>query len=128
MKIEHSAYQVEHPAEMADWYCQHLGFSVKRSADTPAPVRFLADSGGQVMVEIYNNPTVTTPDYASMDPLLVHLAFVCDDIQGTIERLTQAGATLVGGPDNLPNGDCLAMLRDPWHFPIQLCQRGVPMV
>ena len=43
MKIEHMAFQVDDPGAMGDWYCEHLGFSVKRTADEPVPVRFLAD-------------------------------------------------------------------------------------
>ena len=127
MKIEHFAYQVEDPVAVSDWYCGHLGFQVKRGADSPVPVRFLADGSGDVMIEIYNNPKVKTPDYASMDPLILHLAFVCNDIPGTIERLTEAGATTLL-LEQTPLGDTLAMLRDPWGLAIQLCQRAEPMV
>ena len=127
MKIEHFAFQVVDPSAVAEWYCVQLGFSVKRSADAPVPVRFLADASGEVMIEIYNNPKVKTPDYASMDPLILHLAFVCDDPAGTIGRLTAAGAELLL-EETTPAGDTLAMLRDPWGFAIQLCRRAEPMV
>jgi glyoxylase I family protein len=128
MRIEHFAYQVEHTAKASSWYCQHLGFVVKRSADDPVPVRFLADESGCVMIEIYNNPTVTTPDYASMDPLLLHLAFVCDHVQTATDRLLEAGATWVSGPEIMGNGDEIAMLRDPWGLAIQFIRRTDPMV
>ncbi len=128
MKIEHLAYQVADPATVANWYGEQLGFTVKRASDSPVPVRFLADETGQVMLEIYNNPTVETPDYASMDPLLLHLAFVCDDVPGTVDRLVGAGASKLSGPEKLDSGDQLAMLRDPWGLAIQLCCRAQPMV
>ena len=128
MKIEHIAYQVEHAGESADWYCTHLGFSIKRGSDAPVPVRFLADETGEVMLEIYNNPTVTTPDYESMDPLLLHLAFVCDEVPEMVKKLIAAGAALVSGPEITGMGDELAMLRDPWGLAIQLCKRANPMV
>lgn len=128
MRIEHVGLQVPDPAAMGEWYVRHLGFVVKRSADAPVPVRFLADVTGRVMVEIYNNPIAPMPDYAAADPLVYHLAFVCDDIDGTIARLTAAGATIASNPVVTPAGDTLAMLRDPWHIPIQLCKRGQPMV
>ncbi|VGO13732.1 hypothetical protein PDESU_02289 [Pontiella desulfatans] len=127
MKIEHFAFQVEEPADVAAWYVEHFGFTVKRSADAPVPVRFLADETGDVMIEIYNNPAVETPDYASMDPLILHLAFICNDIEGAIERLMDAGANLLT-MDATPHGDTLAMLRDPWGLAIQLCHRAAPMV
>lgn len=128
MKIEHFAYQVQDPAKVADWYGKHLGFTVKRASDAPVSVRFLADESGQVLIEIYNNPAVSTPDYASMDPLLLHLAFVCEEVPDSCEQLQRAGADLVSGPDVLGNGDQLAMLRDPWGLAIQLCNRSEPMI
>ena len=128
MKIEHLAYAVVSPADSAQWYVDHLGFTIKRSADAPIAVRFLADSTGEVMLEIYNNPKVQAPDYASMDPLLLHLAFCCADVPANVERLTAAGAKLVSGPETSEAGDELAMLRDPWGLAIQLCKRAAPMV
>ncbi|MBN1132122.1 MAG: VOC family protein, partial [Bacteroidales bacterium] len=68
MKIEHFALQVEDPAAVSDWYCRHLGFTVKRASDHPVCARFLADHKNESILEIYNNPKVKTPDYGSMDP------------------------------------------------------------
>ncbi len=128
MRIEHIGYQVNDPAAVAGWYVEHFGFVVKRCADTPVPVRFLADASGQVILEIYNNPKVLVPDYASMDPLMLHMAFVCEDVPAGVEKCIAAGATVVTGPETLANGDELAMLRDPWGLCIQLAKRGRPML
>ncbi len=127
MKIEHVAYQVPDPAAAADWYVRHFDFEIKRSADQPVPVRYVADSSGTVMIEIYNNPKAPIPDYASMDPLVLHLAFKSEDVAGDRQRLIEAGATPVGEITDV-RGDQLAMLRDPWGVPIQLCKRAEPMV
>lgn len=127
MRIEHFAYHTSHPVETANWYVEHFGFTIKRASDESFSVRFLADESGQVMLELYNNPCVETPHYSEMDPLLLHIAFSCDNIKDTIQQLTRVGATLISGP-NLIRGDELAMLRDPWGFAIQLCKRGSPMV
>lgn len=127
MKIEHMALQVEDVAGMTEWYCEHLGFTVKRSSDNPKPVRFLADETGQVMIEIYRDLNTQIPDYYSMPPLVLHLAFVCPEVEGAVERLTVAGATLLS-KEQTPANDTLAMLRDPWGFCIQLCQRAEPMM
>lgn len=128
MRIEHFAIQVDDPAAVSDWYCAWFGFVVKRASDAPVPVRFLADESGRVMLEVYNNPRVSTPDYRSMDPLLLHLAFVCADVPGTEARLIGAGAERITPPGVTPDGDELAMLRDPWGLAIQLCHRAEPMV
>jgi glyoxylase I family protein len=127
MKIEHVALQVAEPAAAADWYVKHLGFTIRRAADVPVPVRFIADASGAVMLEIYNNPKLPAPDYSAMDPLLLHVAFACDDVPGTVRRLVAAGATLVSGPETI-RGDELAMLRDPWGLAIQLVRRGQAML
>ena len=113
---------------MGDWYVKHLGFVIKRAAESPVPVRFIADASGKVMLEIYNNPKITPPDYFKMDPLFLHIAFVCDDVRGTMKRLIEAGATQHAPIENTPAGDTLVFLRDPWGMPIQLCQRAKPMV
>lgn len=128
MKIEHFAYQVEAPKLIAAWYCNHLNFIIKRHADHPILVYFLSDETGQVMIEIYNNPKITVPDYYAMDPLTLHLAFVCTEVTKTVERLIKAGACLVSGPEIIVSGDELAMLRDPWGLSIQLCKRANPMI
>ena len=128
MKIEHLGIQIAEPAAMADWYVKHLGFTVKRSADSPVPVRFLADCSGAVMMEIYNNPSLDVPDYASMAPGKFHLAFMCDDLDAEKQRLVDAGATVVIDLEENDLGDKLSMLRDPWGLAIQLAKRGMAML
>ncbi len=128
MKIEHVALLVQDPVSMARWYEQHLGLKVVRSSEQrPALTRFLADSDGTTVLEIYSG-TLTVPSYATMDPLLVHLAVATDDVPGTRERLLAAGATAEGEVTVTPAGDRLAMLRDPWGLALQLAQRATPLV
>lgn len=128
MRIEHFAYQVADAPAVAQWYCDHLGFTIKRASTGVANTHFLADGSGKVMIEIYNNPTVDVPDYAAMHPLLLHIAFVCDEIDETVEALEAAGATIATPAFVSGLGDSLAMLRDPWGLAIQLCKRANPMV
>lgn len=127
MKIEHAAWQVEDPAAAAEWYVAHLGMEVVRSGGGPAHVRFLADSTGRVLLEIYNNPKAGLPDYRKVDPLIIHLAFRVEDVKATLDRLVAAGATVHSGYAKMDSGDEMAMLRDPWGFPIQILRRAEPM-
>lgn len=113
---------------MAAWYVEHLGMTVVRKVDGSPFTRFLADDSGSVMVEIYRQPHLRVPDYRDGDPLQLHLAFVSADVQADRERLLSAGATAAGEVQQTPAGDVLAMLRDPWGFAIQLCQRAAPML
>ena len=80
-----------------------------------------------MVVEIYNNPAAPIPDYKTINPLLLHLAFVADDPETQRDRLIKAGAT-VHEDLKTPAGDRLIMMRDPFGFAIQLCKRFKPML
>ena len=128
MKIEHTAYQVADPVALTKWYVAHLGMRVKRAQDAPPFGVFLADDGDTVMLEFYANPKVSVPNYASMDPLLLHLAFRANDVTAERARLIAAGATAVGDVMTNETGDTVAMLRDPWGMAVQLVKRVDPMI
>lgn len=127
LKIEHFALNVPQPLKMADWYVANLGMKEVRKMTEPPFTVFLADDSGRVMIEVYRNPPENVPDYASMDPLQVHLAFVSEEPIEDKERLEKAGAK-TESVLNLPDGSVLVMMRDPWGICIQLCKRGRPML
>ena len=128
MRIEHVAFNVSEPAEMAAWYVEHLGMTIRREVGKSPFMHFLADDGGNVMLEIYRQPHLRVPDYRETDPLQAHVAFVSEDVNADRDRLLAAGATPVGEVQSTPAGDTLAMLRDPWGFAIQLVQRAERML
>jgi catechol 2,3-dioxygenase-like lactoylglutathione lyase family enzyme len=128
MKIEHVALFVQDPVSVARWYEEHLGLRLVRSSDQrPSLTRFLADSEGTTVLEIYAG-TLPVPDYRAMDPLLLHVAFATNDLPATRDRLLAAGATAEGDITVTPAGDRLAMLRDPWGLALQLAHRATPLV
>jgi glyoxylase I family protein len=130
MKIEHVGYMVQDPIQAAEWYCQNLGFRVARSMQVSPFTTFLVDASGNGMLEIYNNPAAQVPDYASMDPLVLHVAFEIgsETIEAARDRLLAGGATLYSDLAVTPAGDKLVMLRDPWGLAVQLAKRNKPMV
>ena len=128
MRIEHVAVQVSDPSAIADWYVTHLGCSIARSGPEPLNIRFLKDGAGQSMMELYRNPRVAVPDYAAMDVMLLHVAFVADDPAADRDRLVAAGATIVDDLTTTPAGDQIMMLRDPWGLALQLVKRKEPMI
>ena len=127
MRLEHVAIQVAEPAAMTKWYGEHLGLTIARHVGGEADTHFLADETGRVLIEIFANPKASLPDYASMHPLLLHLAFVSDDVDADCDRLVKAGASVVDPPFTTAAGDKLSMLRDPWGLALQLCCRAQPM-
>lgn len=128
MKIEHIAFVVDDPDAVAKWYCDNLGMRVVRQGPPPIRMTFLADSAGQTMYELYAQPEVETPDYASMHHLALHFAYYAEDLEATFERLKAAGATVVQAPTPTDTGDTLAMLRDPWGVCVQLVNRKEKMI
>jgi glyoxylase I family protein len=127
MNIEHAGLNVPDPVAAARWYTEHLGMRVLRTSGPPNHAHFLADAPGRMVLEIYGNPAVPVPDYRSMHPLVLHLAFAVDDVRATRTRLLAAGATTEGEPETNTAGDDLAMLRDPWGLALQLVRRGTPL-
>jgi glyoxylase I family protein len=128
VRFEHVALNVADPIKMAKWYVDNLDMKVLREGPAPINARFLADSGGNMMLELYHNPPDAVPNYAAMDPLLLHVAFMVDDVDATRQRLMAAGATSAGEVTTTPAGDRLAMLRDPWGLAIQFLRRADPML
>lgn len=127
MKIEHFALNVSASHEMANWYCKYLGMKLVSKMEVSPFTCFLADDSGDSMIEIYSNPAAPLLDFAQLDPLVCHLAFVSDHPTNDIQKLVDAGATLVS--ETQPgDGTHLAMLRDPWGLAIQLCKRGKAML
>ena len=111
---------------MADWYVKHLGAKIARAGGPPVNGRFLVLGG--VMLEIYNNPAVSVPDYASTNPLHLHLAFSSENLRADRDRLVKAGARVVDDVSTTPGGDEIMMLRDPWNVPIQFVKRKEAML
>ena len=126
MKIEHSAVNVSAPVAMAAWYEQHLGLRIVRQIPSPTQTHFLADDSEQTLLEIYCNPPEEVPNYAAMDPLQFHIAFVSESPTDDSARLIAAGASWVDENKNL-DGSHLVMLRDPWGLALQLCKRAKPL-
>ena len=121
--IEHFAVLVRDPQAVAQWYCRNMDMKVLRKGGPPGWGHFLADSTGRVLFEIYANEQLPTPDYASMDGRLLHLAFVTDNVAALRKKLLAAGAAATGEVGKTDAGDDIADLRDPWGLAIQLVRR-----
>jgi predicted enzyme related to lactoylglutathione lyase len=88
-------------------------------------MHFLADETGRIVLELYTNTAATIPDYKAQSPLVTHFALATAQASVESERLQKAGATLFSD-DTAPDGSRLVMLKDPWGFALQLCQRAKP--
>ena len=122
MKLEHVALDVSDPEAFKSWWCANLGLTVSAAASA-----FLLDDSGRVAVEVYRTDrTAAAPDYRAMNSMALHFAFLSDDVDADVARLVAAGATseeVVHKP-----GFDMAIVRDPWGVPIQLCKRATSVL
>lgn len=126
LSLEHVAFNVADPRQMAAWYVANLGMRIVRQSDEAPFVHFLADAGGAMLIELYNNPPDNVPRYGEMDSRQLHVAFAAAEPDLARRALESAGATFVD-ERVLPDGTRLLMLRDPWGLSIQLCKRATPL-
>lgn len=127
MKLEHVAINVPDAQEFVKFFADNFGIRVVMSNTTSPFMHFIADEEGS-MLEIYSNPAVPMPDYTSMHPTNLHLAFSSSDIEGDRTRLLVAGAEAFGEITTTPAGDKLAFFRGPQSVPFQLVQRKKPLI
>lgn len=125
---EHIAFNVKDPSAVAKWYCDHLGMKIVRKSPPPANTHFIGDSSGNMLFELYNNPDVPVPEYASINYMALHLAFMVDSVQAMRDSLLAAGATTAEDISTTPLGDQVLMMRDPWGLAIQFVKRVSPML
>ncbi len=127
MKLEHTAYNVAEPKAQANWYVENLGMTLVRDIPTAPFITFIGDDAGG-LIELYANPNADIPDYHSMSPYILHLAFLSEDIEADKAKLLSAGATDTGIAETLPTGDEYVFVRDPWGVSVQLIKRSAPLV
>ncbi len=123
LNVEHVALNVPEPAAMAAWYVQNLGMRIVRHSSVAPYIHFIADAAGRTVIELYSNPVDPIPDYPSMHPLRLHVAFATSDPDGARSTLVAAGASFVDEMTR-DDGTRLLMLRDPWGLALQLCKRA----
>jgi glyoxylase I family protein len=127
LNVEHVALNVPDPAAMAAWYVQNLGMRIVRESNVAPYIHFVADAAGRTVIELYSNADDPIPDYRSMHPLRLHVAFATSDPDGARTALVAAGASFVDEMRR-DDGTRLLMLRDPWGLAIQLCKRATPLL
>ncbi len=128
MRIEHVALNVPDPIGFAEWYVKHLGMKVVRQLSEAPFTHFLADEVGRTVLEVYGHTKAPVPDYFSMDPLVLHIAFLTEDLDGEMKRLLAAGATPATEVMTTPANDVMVFLRDPWGITVQLIKRATPLM
>jgi catechol 2,3-dioxygenase-like lactoylglutathione lyase family enzyme len=127
MVFEHFALNVQNPIETANWYVTHCEMKIVKGSNKSPYAHFIADKTGRLVIEIYKNEAAEILDLKKKHPLEFHFALMVKNAEKAKNRLINAGATLEEEL-HLEDGSHLIMLRDPFGIPLQLCQRGTPMM
>ena len=128
VRPEHVAFNVNDPQAAVKWYVENLGMKVMRAGGPPTYTTFVADSGHHMMIELFHNADYPVLEFAKINHMSLHLAFMVGDMATIKAKLLAAGATMVEDVTKTPSGDLVLMLRDPWGLPIQFAQRVKPML
>lgn len=123
MVFEHFALNVYNIEEIVKWYTRNLGLKIVSEQKESPFMTFLADSSGRVIMELYYRPDEHITNFKIQHPLTFHVAFVSENAEQDKARLLEQGALFVEEVKK-EDGSLLAMLRDPWGMPLQLCQRA----
>jgi len=76
------------------------------------------------VLELYHQTKAPIPNYRAMDPFVLHVAFLTDDVAGNRQRLIAAGAVADGDVVTNEAGDVMTFVRDPWGLTVQLMKRA----
>lgn len=99
-----------------------------RKSLPPTNAHFISDSASKIMFELYNNAIAPVLDFASLNPLCLHLAFISDDLKAIRNSLVTVGAKVVDDITTIPNGDQILMMHDPLGLSIQFVKRLTSML
>ncbi|MGE5313733.1 MAG: VOC family protein [Acidobacteriota bacterium] len=127
LSLEHVAFNVEDARAKAAWLSDNLGCVTVREGKPPAYSMFIADSSRHMMIELYQDARYPRLDFNDLDYMATHFAFAVPDVAQTKARLLKAGAHVAEEMKQLPNGDTVLMLRDPWGQPLQIVHRVTPI-
>ena len=124
----HTCYRILDPARSEDFYVNKLGMRKVGEMDLgSATNHFFAmeEDPASPMLELTHNHDRTEP-YGKGDGY-AHVAFVVDDLEGTVEGLKGEGVNVTLQPKTLTadgNDYRIAFIEDPDGYKIELVQRG----
>ena len=128
----HTCYRILDPARSEDFYVNKLGMRKVGEMDLgSATNHFFAmeKDPASPMLELTHNHDRTAP-YEKGDGY-AHVAFVVDDLEGTVEGLKGEGVNVTLEPKTLTadgNDYRIAFIEDPDGYKIELVQRGTMKV
>ncbi len=125
-KLLHTRMRVNDIERSVQFYERALGLSVSRRHTSPrgAQLVFLSTPGSEEEIELCQMP----PGAASVQvqPDLMHLAFLVDDLESFASELARKGFALSDGPTKTGSGSVIAFVDAPEGYEVELIQKARP--
>ncbi|HSL01238.1 MAG TPA: VOC family protein [Rubrobacteraceae bacterium] len=128
----HTCYRILDPERSEDFYVNKLGLKKVGEMDLGSATNHffaLEEDPSEPMLELTHNHDRT--ELYDMGDGYAHVAFVVDDLEGTVARLKDEGVTVTLEPKTLTadgNDYRIAFVEDPDGYKIELVQRGTMKV
>lgn len=109
--IEHTAIASPDPQRLAQWYVDHLGFTVNWRPEGSTTVFVKAKNGSMIEIIESRSDTPAGDGLNMRDAGLRHLAIQVQDFALAYERLRRAGIVFLTEPET-HNGNTVAFFTD----------------
>lgn len=118
--IDHPAVAAENVDQLADWYCDTLGYEKVFRHDKPVWIIRAPDG---TLIEIMPKDDTARPDRTTWTPGWSHLALRVKDMDQAIAALDQKGVTWAGETIDAIGGGRVRTFSDPDGNMLQIVQR-----
>ena len=113
MKIlgfDHVGICAKDPKAMADWYIEHLGFTLHSVGNGG---NYFVESPDHVLIEIM--VPMQGHDIDAAEPAIgwKHIALVPEDFDAAVQEMLDLGVTVTSGPNYREDGYCTFFCPDP---------------
>lgn len=122
--IEHTAIASPDPERLAQWYVEHLDFTINHQSKNSRTVFVKAADGS--MIEIIEAEHPAGGPSKMNDPGLRHLALTVDDFEASCRRLRDQGIPFLTGPSK-KSGNSTVFFTDPDGNILHLLHRETPL-
>jgi glyoxylase I family protein len=122
--IEHTAIASPDPERLAQWYVDHLDFTINYTSKN-SRTRFVKASDGTMIEIIESKGAVNLPTKLD-EPGIRHMALTVDDFDSTYQRLKDGGISFLSEPVK-KGGNSLVFFTDLDGNILHLLQRDTPM-
>ena len=122
--IEHTAIASPDPGRLAQWYVEHLGFTINYQSKNSKTVFVKAADGSMIEIIEAGHPAEAAP--RMNDPGFRHLALTVDNFAETSQRLKDGGIVFLTEPST-KGGNSVVFFADPDGNILHLLERETPL-